>query len=55
MAEKAPQTFDNHTRWDPLFHFFLLPVFGLGLVLALIHFSPTSWKAISAITSTRSC
>lgn len=38
MAENVPQTFANHTRWDPLFHFFLLPVFFLGLLLALIHF-----------------
>jgi len=38
MAEKKPQTYANHTRFDPLFHFFLLPVFGLGLILALIHF-----------------
>lgn len=38
MAEKTPQTFANHTRFDPLFHFFLLPVFGLGLILSLIHF-----------------
>lgn len=38
MAEKMPQTYANHRRFDPLFHFFLLPVFGLGLLLALIHF-----------------
>lgn len=38
MAEKTPQTFANHTRFDPLFHFFLLPVFGLGLIFAPIHF-----------------
>ena len=38
MAEKKPQTFANHTRLDPMFHFFLLPVFGLGLLAALIHF-----------------
>lgn len=37
MAEK-PQTFANHTRFDPLFHFFLLPIFGLGVILSLIHF-----------------
>ena len=37
MAEK-PQSYANHTRWDPIFHFFVLPVFGLGLLLALIHF-----------------
>lgn len=38
MAEKKPQTFANHGRLDPLFHFFLLPVFGLALVLTLVHF-----------------
>ncbi|MGE5083486.1 MAG: DUF6526 family protein, partial [Acidobacteriota bacterium] len=38
MAEKQPQTFASHTRFDPLFHFFLVPVFALGVVLSLIHF-----------------
>ncbi|MGA9979176.1 MAG: DUF6526 family protein [Candidatus Sulfotelmatobacter sp.] len=38
MAEKVPQTFANHTRFDPLFHFFAGPVFLLGLLLALVHF-----------------
>jgi hypothetical protein len=38
MAEKSPQTYANHTRFDPLFHFFLIPVFVLALVMALIHF-----------------
>ena len=38
MAEKTPQTFANHTRLDPLFHFFLGPIFILGLILALINF-----------------
>ena len=38
MAEKTPQTYANHTRLDPAFHFFLLPVFGLGLILSLVHF-----------------
>jgi len=37
MAEQKPQTFANHTRWDPLFHFFLIPVFALGLVMAIVH------------------
>ena len=38
MAEKKPQTFANHTRFDPLFHFFLAPIFLLGVILALVHF-----------------
>ena len=37
MAKK-PQTFANHTRFDPPFHFFLVPIFAIGLVLSLIHF-----------------
>lgn len=38
MSQQAPQTYANHTRFDPLFHFFLGPVFILGLILSLIHF-----------------
>jgi hypothetical protein len=38
MAEKVPQTFANHTRFDPLYHFFAIPVFVLVLLGALIHF-----------------
>jgi len=37
MAEK-PQTFANHTRFDPLFHFFPIPIFALGVIMSLIHF-----------------
>ena len=38
MSEKTSQTYANHTRFDPPFHFFLIPVFALGLILSLIHF-----------------
>ncbi|HLV89159.1 MAG TPA: DUF6526 family protein [Candidatus Sulfotelmatobacter sp.] len=38
MADHTPQDFAHHTRFDPWFHFFLLPVFALGLLLSLIHF-----------------
>jgi cellulose synthase/poly-beta-1,6-N-acetylglucosamine synthase-like glycosyltransferase len=38
MAETKPQTLANHTRWDPLFHFFVIPIFVLALILSLIHF-----------------
>ena len=38
MAEKKPQTFANHTRWDPLFHFFVLPVFLLVAIAGAVHF-----------------
>ncbi len=38
MAEKKPQTFANHARLDPLFHFFVLPVFGLSTLAAIVLF-----------------
>lgn len=38
MAEQIPQSLANHRRFDPTFHFFLVPVFVLALVMALIHF-----------------
>ena len=38
MAEKKPQTLANHVRWDPLFHFIVLPVFALSAVGGTIHF-----------------
>jgi hypothetical protein len=38
MAEKRPQTLANHTRLDPPFHFFVLPVFGLSAIAATVHF-----------------
>jgi hypothetical protein len=39
MPEQAQQTFGNHTRWDPPFHFFVLLVF-------LITFLLTIWNLI---------
>jgi hypothetical protein len=38
MAEKKPQTFASHARYDPLFHFFVLPVFGLSTLAAIVLF-----------------
>src|SRR5438552_14765044 len=35
MAEKTPQTYANHTRLDPPFHFFVVPVFGITVLLAI--------------------
>lgn len=38
MAEKIPQTLANHSRIDPLYHFFALPVFGLVVIWSIAHF-----------------
>ncbi len=37
MAEKAPQSLSNHARYDPPFHFFVLPVFAITVIIALVH------------------
>src|SRR3954468_7528760 len=37
MADQAQQNLDNHTRWDPWFHFFAGPVIILNLIYALQH------------------
>jgi hypothetical protein len=38
MAETTPQTFADHARFDPLFHFLLVPIFAIALIMSLIHF-----------------
>jgi len=38
VTENDSQTLSNHTRFDPWFHFFVLPVFGLGVILSFVHF-----------------
>ena len=37
MAEKMPQTLANHARFDPPFHFFILPVFAITVIVASVH------------------
>ena len=37
MVEKVPQNLSNHTRFDPLFHFFILPVFAITFISTIVH------------------
>src|ERR1019366_6683193 len=37
MADQSPQKFSNHTRLDPPFHFFILPVFAISLIATIVH------------------
>lgn len=51
MADRVPQTLANHARFDPLFHFFALPVFLMSwivnIVLAVKHPSIfTAWEVV---------
>jgi len=36
MAEKVPQSLANHARFDPPFHFFVLPVFAITVIIAIV-------------------
>ncbi len=36
MAAETPQNFSNHRRHDPLFHFFILPVFTITLIATIV-------------------
>jgi|ERR1700722_9007481 hypothetical protein len=38
MPEKKPQTFANHGRFDPPYHFFVVPVFLLLAIAGMVHF-----------------
>lgn len=40
MAERTPQTLENHERWVLPYHFVSLPVFALNLVWALYRLVP---------------
>jgi hypothetical protein len=37
MAEQTPQTYANHTRWHPPFHYFLAPGGIVLLILTIIN------------------
>lgn len=46
MAQKTPQTYASHRRFDPLFHFFAFGVFSVTLLLSLWTLVRTpSWAA----------
>jgi Family of unknown function (DUF6526) len=54
MSEKSPQNFAQHTRYDPLFHFFILPVFGITLIATIVHLVKcpglcSAWLVVVAI------
>jgi hypothetical protein len=36
MSERPPQTLANHARFDPLFHFFLVPVLLICFIASIV-------------------
>jgi hypothetical protein len=54
MAEITPQTLQNHVRFDPLFHGFVLPVFLINVIVTIVHFVremsfDSGWMIVVAI------
>lgn len=46
MAERQPQTFANHAKLVPLFHFVLFGMLFLNLIYRVVHlFRAASWEA----------
>jgi hypothetical protein len=37
MADASSQNYSHHARYDPIFHFFVIPVFVITLILTIIH------------------
>ena len=37
MAEKTAQSFANHVRWDPAFHFFGMPVLLITFIASIVY------------------
>src|SRR5258708_22518266 len=35
MAGQTPQTYANHPRWDPIYHFFAAPVALINVLVAI--------------------
>ena len=42
MAEKMPQTFANHAKLVPLFHYVALPILLINLILAIYRMATSS-------------
>ena len=43
----APQSFEKHTRWDPFFHFFIIPVAAITFIWVAVNTykNPSAWTA----------
>lgn len=37
MPDTKAQSYANHTKWDPLFHFFLAPILIANLIVCIVH------------------
>ena len=56
MAASQPQSFTNHTKWDPLFHFILVPISIVNLFVVGVYLYKTpsrlgAWVLVLAIAA----
>ena len=54
MSDDSVQTFGNHARWLPPWHFFVLPVLAANAIISLVRLAEgltfaTLWAAVVAI------
>ena len=54
MSDDGVQNYDNHYRWLPLWHFFVLPIFAINVIVNLVQLAQgpslgTVWNAVVAI------
>ena len=46
MTNTNPQTYANHTRWQPTFHFFVVPVIVINFIWSIVEFVMTpGWNS----------
>jgi uncharacterized protein DUF6526 len=51
MSETKPQTYANHARFDPWFHFFLAPIVLIILIASIVHLvrHPHPWGVVHVV------
>ena len=50
MAKEKPQTFENHVRWVPAYHFVALPIFAINVFWSLVRvFASFSFESVLAL------
>jgi len=46
LTNTNPQTYANHTRWQPTFHFFVVPVMVINFIWSVVQFVMTpGWNS----------
>ncbi len=51
MSETKPQTYANHARFDPLYHFFLAPIALILVIASIVHLvrHPHPWGLVHVV------